>query len=302
MLNEVVNVLGIGKGGLYLDGTFGGGGHTRAILEADSQAHVVGMDCDMAAVERAERVKSDYPERFTFYRKNFAAVETLNEAGFSGAIFDLGVSSFQLDTAERGFSFRKDAPLDMRMDTSCGQSAADFLESASVEELTRAVRDYGEERRWRAVVAAIIEARGSGKLQHTSSFATLIESKIGLSYRQQKIHAATKTFQGVRIAVNREIESIERCLPAVFKKLSAGGILAVISFHSLEDRPVKRLFKRLSGQPEHRNDRSLQDERVQQAQVITRKPLTPSPTEVNNNPRSRSAKLRVLRKLPFENT
>lgn len=297
MLHEVMDALALDRGGLFLDATFGGGGHTRAILAANPRTRVVALDCDAQALQRAAVIQQDYPDRFTLHHKNFADVAALAETNFAGALFDLGVSSFQLDEVERGFSFRNNAPIDMRMDTSRGEPASTFLARASREELVQAVRDYGEETHWRKVVEAILAARGSEALQYTAQFADLIEATIGKSYWRQKIHAATKTFQGVRIAVNRELEAIERGIPAAFAKLSGGGMLAVISFHSLEDRPVKRLFKRLAGRPEHRQDYRSQDERRACATLITNKPITPTDGEIVGNPRSRSAKLRVVQKL-----
>ena len=241
MLNEAVHALLPVRGGAFLDATFGGGGHTQALLESNSKVRVVALDCDPLAQTRADRVVQQYPDRFTFHRMNFSELEGIEEGDFNGALFDLGVSSFQLDEAARGFSFRSEAPVDMRMDTSAGISASEFLETAAREDLVCAVRDFGEEKRWHAVVEAIINARGTGILGCTARLAELVEQTVGKSYRQQKIHPATRTFQGVRIAVNKELESIERGLPAACKKLASGGRLAVISFHSLEDRLVKRL-------------------------------------------------------------
>lgn len=297
LLRESVEVLSPEQGGLFLDCTFGGGGHTRAILEASEESRVVALDCDADAVVRAEQVAADYPGRFTFYSKNFSEIETLTETGFNGVLFDLGVSSFQLDEGERGFSFRYEAPIDMRMDRSATQSASEFLETASREALVTAIRDYGEEQRWRKVIDAILAARGSGRLDTTLGVASLIEEVLGRNPRKRNIHPATQVFQGIRIAVNRELEVIETGLPAAFAKLSQKGVLAVISFHSLEDRIVKRFFKRMAGRPEHRLDSRTQDEREVSAQLITRKPIIPSEEEIAANPRSRSSKLRALSRI-----
>lgn len=296
MLKEAVDVLAPSRGGRFLDGTFGGGGHTRALLESSPDVTVLALDCDPAAALRAEVVKSDFPERFEFAALNFGDLSSSSHTGFAGALFDFGVSSFQLDDAARGFSFRQEAPLDLRLDPSSGQPASEFLEKASREDLVRAIRDYGEETRWRRVVDAILQARGSGSLASTLGFAKLLEEHAEYS-RGNRIHPATRSFQGVRIAVNDELGVIERGVPAAFERLLPGGILATISFHSLEDRIIKRLFNRLAGRPEHGRDYRPQDERVRQAELITRKPLSPSEEEVAQNPRSRSARLRALRKL-----
>ena len=285
---------------VLLDATFGGGGHSRALLERFSGYRLVAMDQDEAAVERAAVLEGDVePGRFRFVAANFEEVGTLEESTFSGILFDLGLSSFQLDEAERGFSFRLGGPSDMRMDRRGGQTAADFLETASEEELVRAVREYGEEPQWRAVVRAILSARGTDTLSNTTSLAALVARTAhgGRRGRGPTIHPATRTFQGIRIAVNRELEVIETALPAAFEKLAPGGVLAVISFHSLEDRIVKRLFRRWAGRPEHGRDNRPQQERERRAELLGTKPVTPTEEETERNPRARSAKLRALRKV-----
>jgi len=296
---EVVELLVRGEGQDYLDATFGGGGHTRALLEADPHGTVVAVDQDPAAAARAAALKAEFGERLCFFAMNFEETGGLREEGFAGAVFDLGVSSFQLDAGERGFSFRGDAPADMRMNPQAGVPAWEFLESAPREELVRAVRDYGEEPRWRRVVAAIEEARGTGRLARTGSLAEVVRTAIGPgAARKLRIDPATRTFQGIRIYVNRELEALEAALPAVFGKLMPGGVMVAISFHSLEDRLVKRAFRRLAGEPEHAGDAVPKDLRVRRAELLTRKPVVPGEAEQARNPRSRSARLRALRKLP----
>ena len=297
LLKEVLEILDIKNNQKYLDCTFGGGGHTRSFLEFNNTISVIGLDCDPEVSSYAQSVISDFGNRFLFYDLNYCNLDQIKEENFNGILFDLGVSSFQLDTRKRGFSFRKDAYLDLRMNPRTGISAADFLQTASSNLLIKAIRDFGEEIYWRRIVNAIQYFRGSKKLTSTISFSNLICNAIGSkAVAKSRIHPATKTFQGLRIAVNKELTCIQVGLQKAFKKLASGGTMIVISFHSLEDRLVKRFMRGIAGLPEHANDSRAKQEREILGKLIFNKPIQPKILEINENLRSRSAKLRALRK------
>jgi len=299
LLPEVLEVLAPQPGQNFLDCTFGGGGHTKKLLQAHQSINVTALDCDPEAGLRAKLLHNRFGQRFQFHDLNFTQIDQIPHPSFDGILFDIGVSSFQFDTPERGFSFRYESFIDMRMNPREGITAAEFLEKAPFESLVQAIRDYGEERYWKRVVRFIIEHRDTGILQNTRLFAEYIAAILPRSTQKttHNIHPATQTFQGLRIAVNKELESLEQALSKAIQKLAVNGTLAVISFHSLEDRIIKRFFRRMAGQPEHRADNRSQMERSRQAEILTPKPIEASQEERQFNPRSRSAKLRVLRKL-----
>ena len=298
LLEESLAFLEPGKGGRFADLTYGGGGHSEAILGANDEVELVSFDCDPDAQVRSAKTSSLYGDRFTFHDLSFQEMDEVSSPeDFDGILMDLGISSFQLMEPLKGFSFRLDAPIDMRLNPRVGISAAEFLETASRDSLVRAVREYGEERRWNRVVNAIMDARGTGVLQRTMSAAELVAEAVGGLRVRQRIHPATKTFQGIRIAINGEMEALALTLPKAFRALKPGGVLAVISFHSLEDRMVKRFMRKMSGRPQHRWDRSVLDERKAFAKLLNTKIISPSKKEVEANPRSRSARLRVLKKI-----
>ncbi len=298
LLEECMACLKPEQGGAFADLTFGGGGHSRAILEASPGTTLLAMDCDPDAKGRSNLVNDEFGDRFSFHDSSFTCLDKFSAPNeFNGILMDLGISSFQLMEPEKGFSFRLDAPIDMRLDPRTGQSAADFLETASYESMVRAVREYGEERRWKRVVDAIINARGTGKLSRTMSAAELVSDAVGGKTFRQRIHPATKTFQGIRIAINGELEALAIALPKSFRALKTGGVLAVISFHSLEDRIVKRFMRKMAGRPESKFDGRPQQERSVFAKLSGSKAIFPTKEEVQENPRSRSARLRFLTKI-----
>lgn len=295
MLKEAVEILSPADGLEYLDCTFGGGGHTRAILES-ANCRLTAIDRDPAAISRAEEVKKEFPDRFKFVSANFSEICNLQtDGGYAGIFFDFGVSSFQLDQSERGFSFMRDGALDMRMNPSAGYTALELIESLSEYELGKILREYGEEPRFMKIARAVKAAADARAISTTRELAEVVAKAAPASPRE-KIHPATRTFQALRIAVNDELGEIERALPAAFELLAKGGVLAAISFHSLEDRIVKKFFKKVAGLPQDRFDHSFVQDRVKLATLITRKPILPSDAEISENPRSRSAKLRAVKK------
>ena len=295
MLKEAVEILSPVDGLEYLDCTFGGGGHTRAILES-ANCRLTAIDRDPAAISRAEEVKKEFPDRFKFVSANFSEICNLQtDGGYAGIFFDFGVSSFQLDQSERGFSFMRDGALDMRMNPSAGYTALELIESLSDYELGKILREYGEEPRFMKIARAVKAAADARAISTTRELAEVVAKAAPASPRE-KIHPATRTFQALRIAVNDELGEIERALPAAFELLAKGGVLAAISFHSLEDRIVKKFFKKVAGLPQDRFDHSFVQDRVKLATLITRKPILPSDAEISENPRSRSAKLRAVKK------
>jgi 16S rRNA (cytosine1402-N4)-methyltransferase len=293
MPEEVVAALGSLEGKFIVDGTLGGGGHSELMLEAG--ARVLGIDRDPEALAHARARLARFGDRFATYQANFCEIDTIPalQEGEKpdGLLLDLGVSSRQLDAAERGFSFMREGPLDMRMGPNAPQTAAELLATIDESELIRILRKYGEEPRARRIAAAIIEGRGKQPLATTLDLANLIERAVG---RNSRTHPATRAFQAIRIAVNCELESLETVLAAVPRVLKPGGRLAIITFHSLEDRLVKHHLRERAtptidqpGWPEPRPNPQLQ------YRLLSRKAIAPTAKEISDNPRARSAKLRV---------
>ena len=297
LLQEAVEALAVKPGGIYVDATFGRGGHSREILaRLGPQGRLVALDRDPAAIA-AGRMLDD--ERFTLAHAAFgriaAVLDGFDVGQVDGVLLDLGMSSPQLDEAERGFSFRYDAPLDMRMDTSRGETAAEWLEQAPQAEIERVIRDYGEERFAHAIAEAVVALRQQCRISSTRQFATLVEKAVRT--REPGKHPATRSFQALRIHINQELEELSLALPACAARLVAGGRLVVISFHSLEDRIVKR-FLREQSQPARLPARlpvRAADLPEPPLRLIGRA-LRASAAEVAANPRARSAVMRVAEK------
>jgi 16S rRNA (cytosine1402-N4)-methyltransferase len=305
LLAESVGYLAPERGGLFVDATLGLGGHSEALLEAAPQVRVIGIDRDREALKFASARLAKFGERFRAVHANFKEVERVLEdaceTDVSGVLADLGVSSLQFDAAELGFSFRHDAPLDMRMNASGDdeeETAAELLARLPEEEIARIIFEYGEERKSRRIARWIVERREEGRaIERTTELAELVARAVGYK-RTDRIHPATRTFQALRIAVNHELEGLEAFLEASIDLLQPSGRLVVISFHSLEDRIVKRTLRRLAGQCEC--DRRLPVCACgarRMVEILTRRPVTPAETELDENPRARSAKLRACRKL-----
>jgi 16S rRNA (cytosine1402-N4)-methyltransferase len=300
MVEEVLGALRPRPGGHYADGTIGGGGHASAILAASSpNGWLYGSDRDSAAIEAARLRLVEFVGHYDIRQGNFAQLADWVPAGScDGVVLDLGVSSAQLDTPDRGFSFQRDGPLDMRMDTRQSVTAADVVNGTSADELSRMFWELGGERLARRIVRAIEQERSRNRFETTMQLARLIEQ---LMPRQGKsTHPATKVFQALRLAVNDEIGSLQRGLAAALTILKAGGRLAVITFHSLEDRVVKD-FGRARARDYTFTGRvdvpELRQPRTPELKWVQRKALKPGPAELAANPRSRSAQLRVFEKI-----
>ncbi|MBI1300266.1 MAG: 16S rRNA (cytosine(1402)-N(4))-methyltransferase RsmH [Alphaproteobacteria bacterium] len=296
MLNEVVETIAPKDGGVYVDGTFGAGGYTRALLEA-ADCVVYAIDRDASAMQFAGAFEDDFGERFVFLQGCFGDVKSLLAGAgvkkVDGFVLDIGVSSMQLDRAERGFSFRENGPLDMRMDTSSGQTAADIVNSYEENALADLIYLYGEERKSRWVAKKIVEARKEKRFETTFELADVVRSAVPKG--KDKIDPATRTFQALRIAVNDELGELERALEASIDILSDEGRLVVVSFHSLEDRIVKQFMKRYS-ETEARGSRHFPDMSSHSEtlfSLFSRKAIKPTDYEISKNARSRSAKMRA---------
>ena len=272
--------------GWYVDGTLGLGGHTAALLEAGT-GHVVGIDRDEAALAIARERLAGFGERVTFvhadYRSLRQVIAGVGRTTVDGVLVDLGVSSMQLDDAERGFSFRQDGPLDMRMDRSSGEPLSSWLATVDEETLANVIYQFGEERKSRRVARAIVDARAVAPIVRTGELATVVRRAVGGGW--QRVDPATRTFQALRIFINRELDGLEAFLDEAAGCLAPGGRMAVIAFHSLEDRIVKHTWRRMA----------QADDAI--VRVVTKRPVVPGEAEADRNPRARSARLRVVERV-----
>jgi 16S rRNA (cytosine1402-N4)-methyltransferase len=300
LLDEVLQLLQVQADSLVIDGTLGGGGHTRRFLEHSApNGKVLGIDADPAALRRTRHLLADLiaQGRLVVVQGRLEDIAATAQANGFGAVdailLDLGLSTFQLETAERGFAFAAQGPLDMRFDPQQGPSAGDIVNTWDEEEIANLIFRYGEEHRSRAIARALVRSR---PIESTTHLAAVVEKAVG-GRRGARIHPATRTFQALRIAVNQELEQIETALPQCLHLLRPGGRLAVISFHSLEDRIVKQW---MAHEGRTWNDEPLNPyggtPHTPSLQIVTRKPVTPGDAEITVNPRSRSAKLRVAQK------
>ncbi len=301
MLNESINGLDIQSDGIYVDATLGYGGHSEAILKQLTTGHLYCFDQDKEAIEYSKKRLSKVSDNFTIIKSNFVdLVKKLNEQGIDridGIIFDLGLSSPQIDDPKRGFTFMQDAPLDMRMDTSNTLTAAEVVNNYSIEELTNIFYIYGEEKLAKPIAKQIVAERLNKEIKTTSTLVKIIEKAVGAKYFN-KNHPERQIFQAIRIEVNRELSVLSSVLPDAINMLNRNGRIVVISFHSLEDRIVKQILKRNSevddlvkGLPD------IPDNYLPKLKLVNKKPLLPSEDEIKENTRSKSAKLRIAERI-----
>ena len=302
LLNECLENLNIRPDGIYVDGTLGGAGHSRRIAERLTTGRLIGIDRDPVALKAAGERLAEFGDRVTLVHSNFCEIEQvlddLGIAAVDGILLDLGVSSPQLDDGERGFSYMVDAPLDMRMDSGDALTAETVVNTWSYEELRRILFDYGEERYAPQIAAAICRRRETAPIKTTLELVDIIRSAMPAAALREKQHPAKRSFQAIRIAVNDELGAVRKVMDAAIHRLRSGGRLAVITFHSLEDRIVK------NGMADAAKGCTCPPSfpvcicgRKPQVKIITRKPITAGAEELENNPRSRSAKLRVCEKI-----
>lgn len=303
LLYETVDGLNVKPDGIYVDGTLGGGGHTYEICRRlGDKGSMIGIDQDEAAIEAASARLKDFGEKVTIVRSNYCDMKSqLHKLGIDkvdGIMLDLGVSSYQLDTAERGFSYREDAPLDMRMDRRQEMTAKDIVNDYSEMELFRVIRDYGEDKFAKNIAKHIVAAREKAPIETTGQLTEIIRQSIPMKYQKKSGHPAKRTFQAIRIELNRELDVLRDSLDEMIDMLNPGGRLCIITFHSLEDRIVKSAFRKNENPcvcPSHFPVCVCGN--VSKGSVVTRKPILPSEEELEYNSRSKSAKLRIFERV-----
>lgn len=300
LLNETIDGLNIQPDGIYVDGTLGGGGHAYEVCRRlGDKGSIVGIDQDAAAIEAAGNRLKDFGKKVTIVRSNYCDMKSkLHELGIDkvdGIVLDLGVSSYQLDTAERGFSYREDAPLDMRMDTRQKMTARDIVNDYEEMELYRVIRDYGEDKFAKNIAKHIVAARREKPIETTGELTEIIRASIPMKYQKKSGHPAKRTFQAIRIELNRELEVLKDSLDDMIDLLNPGGRLCIITFHSLEDRIVKSAFRKNEHPCTCPSDFPVcVCGKVSKGSILTRKPILPSPEEMEENSRAKSAKLRIF--------
>lgn len=300
LLNETIDGLNIKPDGIYVDGTLGGGGHAYEVCRRlGEKGSIIGIDQDAAAIEAASARLKDFGEKVTIVRSNYCDMKSkLHELGIDkvdGIVLDLGVSSYQLDTAERGFSYREDAPLDMRMDTRQKMTARDIVNDYTEADLYRVIRDYGEDKFAKNIAKHIVQARAVKPVETTAELSEIIRASIPMKFQKKSGHPAKRTFQAIRIELNRELDVLRDSLDDMIDLLNPGGRLCIITFHSLEDRIVKSAFRK------NENPCTCPPDfpvcvcgKESKGSIITKKPILPSEEELEYNSRSKSAKLRIF--------
>lgn len=300
LLNETIDGLNIKPDGIYVDGTLGGGGHAYEVCRRlGEKGSIVGIDQDAATIEAASARLKDFGEKVTIVRSNYCDMKSkLHELGIDkvdGIVLDLGVSSYQLDTAERGFSYREDAPLDMRMDTRQKMTARDIVNDYTEADLYRVIRDYGEDKFAKNIAKHIVQARAVKPVETTAELSEIIRASIPMKFQKKSGHPAKRTFQAIRIELNRELDVLRDSLDDMIDLLNPGGRLCIITFHSLEDRIVKSAFRK------NENPCTCPPDfpvcvcgKKSKGSIITKKPILPSEEELEYNSRSKSAKLRIF--------
>ena len=299
-MKETIDGLKIKPDGIYVDGTLGGGGHASEVARRLSdKGSIIGIDQDAAAIEAAGIRLKDFGEKVTIVRSNYCDMKSqLGKLGIDkvdGIVLDLGVSSYQLDTAERGFSYREDAPLDMRMDRRQKMTARDIVNDYEERELYRVIRDYGEDKFAKNIAKHIVAARQKAPIETTGQLTEIIRASIPMKFQKKSGHPAKRTFQAIRIELNQELEVLKNSLDAMIDLLNPGGRLCIITFHSLEDRIVKSAFRKNENPCTCPSDFPVcVCGKISKGSIITRKPILPSKEEMEENSRAKSAKLRIF--------